>query len=163
MRSTPYAVRIFFIVAGFWWLLSGGDLSSWLVGGPAVILAGFAISRLSLADAPTLSWWAIARLVPYFIRESLRGGLRVGLCILTPNMPLNPERFIFTTRLSSPQARVFFLTCINLLPGTLVACLDNARLTVHVLDNAADLASELSLLEDKVARVFGGPWQEQAI
>jgi multicomponent Na+:H+ antiporter subunit E len=162
VRSISYSAIVVFILAGFWWVLSGGDLQSWLVGGPAIILAWLAINRLHLSDGLKLSWWAIIQFVPYLIRESLRGGLNVGLQILSPRLLLNPEFVVFTTCLRSPQSRFFFLVCINMLPGTLVARLDEHLLTVHVLDDGADLASELSLLEAKVARIFGEYQTEHA-
>jgi multicomponent Na+:H+ antiporter subunit E len=57
--------------------------------------------------------------------------------------------------LRSPAARLLFVNCISLLPGTLAADIADGELRVHTLDLADDTGRELSRLERRVAAVYG--------
>lgn len=51
--------------------------------------------------------------------------------------------------------RVFMANTVSLLPGTLSVELDEEHLRVHVLDQTGAFASELAMIEVRVARLFG--------
>jgi multicomponent Na+:H+ antiporter subunit E len=142
------------LLAGLWWLLSDGDPGSWVIGLPAVAAAVWSVRRLRPARIGSVSLSALLRFVPFFLWESLRGGLDVARRTLAPRMRVQPDLILYRTRLSRPDARVFFTNCVSLLPGTLAADLRGDRLAVHVLDAASDAERELRLLERAVARVY---------
>ena len=142
------------LLAGLWWLLSGGTLSSWIIGIPAVLLATLALQRLRPASAGSLSIIGLALFLPFFVAQSLRGGLDVARRTLAPRMRVQPGLAVFRSRLHHDPARVFFFNCVSLLPGTLAADVNGNELTIHVLDRSFDVDHELSRLELAVARIF---------
>jgi len=138
------------VLAGLWLLLSGGATGSWLIGLPAMALA------LWLAGPGRSGWSLIGllRFLPFFIIESIRGGLDVARRTLAPEMRVNPGLLAYLINLHDPQARLLFTNCVSLLPGTLAAALEQDRLHLHLLDCGVNPEPELRLLEQAVARVF---------
>ena len=141
--------------ASLWWLLSGGDPGSWLIGIPAVLAAGWAARRLRMGERWTFSAPGVLRFLPLFLWESLRGGMDVARRTLAPRLRIQPGFTLYRTGLQQPNARVFFANCVCLLPGTLAADLQDDRLRVHMLDAAFDPQVELKRLERAVAHVYG--------
>lgn len=143
------------LFAALWWLLNGGDVRSWVVGGPVVLAA----TALSLRLRPEQSWrWRLAGVLPmawFFLRESVRGGFDVARRALRPSLPLNPGVLRFSTRLPAGSSRLFFAGLISLLPGTLVLCLEEDALQIHALDAGPGVDTELRALERRVAALFG--------
>ena len=141
------------LLAGLWWLLSGNDPASWVIGLPTVAAAGWSARRLGGVAAGSVSVPGLLRFIPFFLWESMRGGVDVALRTLTPRMRIKPGFLEFRTELQRRDARVFFVNCMCLLPGTLAADLQGDRLDVHFLDVAMS-ADELRRLERAIARVF---------
>ena len=141
--------------AALWWLLTGGDAPSWIVGGPVVLAA----TALSLRLRPEQSWrWRLAGVLPmawFFLHESVRGGFDVARRALRPSLPLNPGVLRFSTRLPAGSPRLFFAGLISLLPGTLVLGLEDEVLQIHALDAGPGVGEELLVLEHRVAALFG--------
>lgn len=142
------------LLGGLWWVLSNGSPSSWLVGLPALAGAAWASRRLQSFSGVRLSLIGLAGFLPFFLFQSLRGGLDVALRTLAPVMPIRPGFYRYRSALRTPAARTFFANCISLLPGTLVADLQGEWLELHVLDSATDPHRELARLERVVARLF---------
>lgn len=142
-------------LASLWWLLSGGDPGSWLIGIPAVLAAGWAARRLRMGERWTISASGVLRFLPLFLWESLRGGIDVARRTLAPRLRVQPGFILYRTGLQRPGARVFFANCVCLLPGTLAADLQDDRIRVHMLDAAFDPQVELKRLERAVALVYG--------
>lgn len=141
-------------LAGLWWLLAGGEPASWVIGAPAVLAAGWAMRRLRERSPGTVSVTGLVRFIPFFLWESLCGGVDVARRILAPRMRIQPGFSKFRTELRQQDARVFLVTCVSLLPGTLAADLQGDGLSLHVLDMESDPEPELRRLERSVARVF---------
>jgi len=139
-----------------WMLLAGADASSWLVGAPSVLAATWASQRLAQRTRG-LSLPGLLRFLPYFIYESVRGGLDVALRVLRPRMRISPGVQTYRSRLDDRAARVFFAGSISLLPGTLSADLRGRTIHVHALDARGDLAPDLERLELRVADLFAQP------
>jgi multicomponent Na+:H+ antiporter subunit E len=142
------------LLAGLWWLITGGAATAWLIGLPAVGLAVWANRNLVDATRTQLSAWGLLRFMPYFLWASLRGGLDVALRTLTPRMRIEPGFMQFQTTLHQVSARTFFANCVSLLPGTLAADLKDDHLEIHVLNMASEPQAELTSLERAVARLF---------
>ncbi len=141
------------LFALLWWILTQGDINSWLVGAPVVLLAVLASWWL----LPAISWSlpGIAGFVPFFLWRSLYGGVDVARRALHPRLPISPLLFDYRWRLPPGLPRVFMANTVSLLPGTLSAELGKEYLRVHVLDQSGGFISELSVVEERVARLFG--------
>ena len=145
------------ILAGLWWLIVQGRADAWLVGLPAVALAGLASIRLGSQPLPRLSLVGLFAFIGLFLRESVRGGIDVARRILGPALLIEPDFHSYHLRISHPAARVLLINCIGLLPGTLVADLDGDHAELHLLDTGVNPDPQLQRLEQAVARLFNVP------
>jgi multicomponent Na+:H+ antiporter subunit E len=143
------------LLAGLWWLIAEGQPDAWLVGVPAVALAALASARLGGGALAGLSLTGLPGFAGLFLRESLAGGLDVARRTLGRRLRIQPGFGSYRTRLQDPRARVLFVNCISLLPGTLAADLDGERIELHLLDSRDDPARQLQRLEQAIARLFG--------
>lgn len=136
-----------------WAVLSGGAADSWLVGGPAVLMA----SWLSCHMLPPLRWSArgVLRFWGFFLLESWRGGVDVARRTFHRDLPLDPGIVRHRHRVSPPAARVSVANTVSLLPGTLSADLDDEWLHVHALDAGQEVRESLEYAEWRVAALFG--------
>lgn len=141
------------VFALLWWILSAGAVESWPVGVPVVLIATL-VSMLLLPDF-YLSPTGVARFVPFFVWQSLRGGADVAWRAFHPRMPITPGLIEYPLRLAPGLPRVFLVNTVSLLPGTLSAELSEDYLKVHVLDKQKNVVSELMVVEQAVARMFG--------
>ena len=141
-------------LGALWWLLTGGAAGSWLLGVPVVAAATWSARRLRPAGTGSLSLAGILRFVPFFLAESVRGGVDVALRTLAPQMRISPGFIDYRIGLARRDARVFFTTCVCLLPGTLAVEQQEDRLRLHLLDAAHDATNELRRLEQAVARIY---------
>jgi multicomponent Na+:H+ antiporter subunit E len=138
-----------------WWILTGGQPNSWLLGLPALMIASLASLVLRAPAGWRWRWSGALRFAGFFLAESLRGGLDVARRALASRMALRPAVLSYRLRLDAGAARVFFVNAASLLPGTLSADLEDDQVLLHVLDASADIQSELSALENRVAGMFG--------
>ncbi len=130
-----------------WWLLAGADTASWVVGLPTVAVAGWAAQRLKVGQGGAVSALGLLRFIPFFIGESLQGGVDVAMRTLSPTMRIRPGFTVFRTELRREDAIVFLINCANLLPGTLVTDLRGDRLDIHLIDVGVDAEDGLRRLE----------------
>lgn len=147
-------------LSAIWWLLSDGAAQSWVLGAPTVLAAGWVADRMGTGAGLRLSLIGLLGFVPLFLWESLRGGVDVALRILGRRVRVDPGFLRYHTGLPEAGARVFMVSCVSLLPGTLAAELEGEWLTIHTLSVAADNESGLRRLEHAIARLFlQGPQQ----
>ncbi len=141
--------------AVLWWVMSEGDVSSWTVGVPAVLVATTAVLALTSSQPADVSLRGLAAFVPYFVWRSLVGGVDVAMRALRTSLPVSPSLATYRTRLPADgSARVFFVSVIGLLPGTLATDLQADTVSVHLLGGTLDAAG-LERLEAHVAHIFG--------
>jgi multicomponent Na+:H+ antiporter subunit E len=138
-----------------WLLLVGTDPLSWLVGVPSVLLATVAAARLSTLVGADPRPLRLLAFVPFFVWESILGGLDVARRVLGPRLLIDPVLVTYRPRLQDAAARVVFLDSISLLPGTLSADFRDDLAYVHALDGAAPIVEGLERLERRVAGLFG--------
>ncbi len=146
------------VVLGFsWWVLTEGRSGfSWL--GLAGVAAAVLLSmRLMPGTLGRWRFWALARFVPFFLWQSLLGGLDVAQRALRPRLNLRPVVVYHHFGLRQEPARVFFLWVVSLLPGTAGIDLTGDRAAVHVLDSRLAGPEKLLKLEKRVAELFGAP------
>lgn len=136
-----------------WWILTDGATDSWWVGVPVVLLA----TLVSMMLLPPFFWslTGIARFVPFFLWRSLYGGMDVARRALHPRLPISPGVVCYPWRLPPGLPRVFMANAVSLLPGTLSMEFGANCLQVHVLDEQKSFLSELEMVEQRVAAVFG--------
>ena len=148
-------------LALIWWVITDGALSSWILGVPVLAMAVWASLRLNASSDAQISLSGLLRFLPFFLWESLRGGVDVARRTLAPALHVEPDFIRYRSRLPSQAARAFFANCVSLLPGTLVADIKDEWLEVHVLNSDSDAEGDLRRLEQVVARVF--PASEGAV
>lgn len=136
-----------------WWVLTNGIVSSWWFGVPAVLFA--LITSIALVPPMNLVWYECIKFVPFFLKNSLVGGVDVAWRAFHPRLPIAPDLIEYPLRLPPGLSQVFMANTVNLLPGTLSAALDDNILRVHVLDSKNDFFRELEEVEQHVARIFG--------
>jgi len=136
-----------------WWVLSGGDLESWLIGGP---LVGWTAWR-SLSDWPALPFHVgpLLRFIPFFVSQSIAAAIDVALRALRPTMPLRPRLVRVPLRLPAGAPQVALANVITLLPGTLSAQLQPEQVLIHALDLDPELPDRVRDLEARIGAIFG--------
>ncbi|MCG7983591.1 MAG: Na+/H+ antiporter subunit E [Candidatus Thiodiazotropha lotti] len=150
-----YTLSILGLLSLVWLLLAGDDWSSWLIGLPVVILATWSILLLRAPAAGRFNLSGLLRFLPYFIWESVLGGVDVASRVISPKMRIAPGFLTYRIELSNPSARRLFVNSLSLLPGTLAADLEGDSLRIHALDRGIDLDGELKRLERMVSAVYG--------
>ena len=136
-----------------WWILTDGDPQSWWIGAPAVVLA--VTASVALLPPIHIVWYEFFRFMPFFFMRSLLGGADVAWRALHPRMPIAPDIINYSMRLPQGPPQVFMANIASLLPGTLVAEINQQTLKVHVLDGRNDALQELEVLEQHLIRIFG--------
>jgi multicomponent Na+:H+ antiporter subunit E len=143
------------LFALLWFLLSGDDWASWLVGLPVAVLATWSGVQLRVSSQSQFNLLGLFKFLPYFVWESVLGGIDVVSRVVRPKMRIAPGFLEYRMRLTQLSARRLFVNSLSLLPGTLAADLDGACLRVHALDLSMDLNQQLEQLEQRVAAVYG--------
>lgn len=142
------------VATGLWLLLSGGEPSSWLIGVPVIVAAAWSVRLLPTPGRGRFSPIAALRFLPFFLWESLRGGVDVASRVLASEVRVRPGFESYPLRLAQEPARVMFANAVSLLPGTLAADLSGDRLRVHALDTTSDFRAELERLERRIGAIY---------
>lgn len=137
-----------------WWLLSEGDLKSWVVGIPTVLAAAAVSVRLAPTTAWRFRWTSLPTFFWQFLFLSVEGGVDVARRALAIQPKIDPGMIEFETTLPEGTARVFFANVISLCPGTVSANLRDDIISIHVLDMQTSTADKLRGLEEAVAKLF---------
>ncbi|HMB16356.1 MAG TPA: Na+/H+ antiporter subunit E [Pelovirga sp.] len=154
VRTSTWS-RFFLRLGGclfLWWVLTGGSPSSWIIGVPTIALALWFMGTAPQTPPRYLSFVGLIHFIPYFLLQSVRGGIDVARRAYSPALPLDPQIIDFPLKLPVGHAQIFFINSVSLLPGTLSADLNGTTLKVHVLDRQVD--PRLNQLESQVARLF---------
>ena len=142
------------LAAAVWFGLNGGDLGSWLIGGPAVVAAAALGGVLGVHRRLRLRWRGILPFAAFFLRESVRGGWDVAWRVLHPSLPVNPGFIRFTSALPEGPVRYLFANVVSLLPGTVASGFDGDQIIVHALDANSSVETALRTLEQRVGSLF---------
>lgn len=153
MTAGMIVARVVFFAAA-WWILSGGSTYTWFVGAAVVILAVLTSLRLHPRPLMRVSITGLLAFLGFFLLRSFQGGVQVAVMALRPRMNLNPGVLEFRLRLPQEGARLFLVSILSLLPGTLSASLNGNRLQLHVLDMRMPIEQEVHDAEACVARLF---------
>ncbi len=145
------------LLALVWAVLAAPRFDAWGAGLLAVVCAAALHTGLGGRRGGLISPLGFAAFVPFFLDQSVRGGVDVARRAFTPSLPLEPGFLDYTLRLPEGPARVFFVNCISLLPGTFSADLAGGRVRVHLLAEPQEGPRRLARLEGRVAALFGVP------
>lgn len=143
------------VLALVWWILAMPRTDAWIAGGFAVALGMLLHTGLGGRGGERLRFRGLLGFLPFFLVQSLRGGIDVARRALSPSLPLSTGFLRYPIRLPEGPSRVFFMNCISLLPGTFSARLEGSALQVHLLAEDDGIGGRLALLEEKVAALFG--------
>jgi len=146
------------ILMGIWLLFTGWSFWSWVVGIPVVIAALTAYRFLPEIPAFNMHLVGAVYFLIYFVKQSFFGGIDVAWRAFHPRCPLSPGLIRHDVQLTNDFAVVVFANTISLLPGTLSVGLQGKQVTVHALDRSNEIRKSLSLLEFRVAKLFGEEW-----
>jgi multicomponent Na+:H+ antiporter subunit E len=142
------------LLSVLWWVLVEGEVGDAMLSGLAVLASALASYPL----VPMGSWrWryrGLLRFLPFFLQQSIQGGLDVAWRALHPRLPVLPGFMEYPFRLPDGPARSFFVTALSLLPGTLSADLRNDVLQVHLLHREMPARKRIEQLELRVAAIF---------
>ncbi len=147
-----YTLGLFSLI---WFLLTGDDWNSWLVGLPVVVMASWSVLRLGSPSEGQFHLMGVLKFLPYFIWESVLGGVDVASRVIRPKMRIAPGFLEYRMQLTHPSARRLFVNSLSLLPGTLAADLHGESVHIHTLDTGAGLNDELERLERMVSHIYG--------
>ncbi len=143
------------VFALVWTVLAAPRFDAWVAGGLAVLLGTALHTGLGGRQGARISLRGLLGFAPFFVNQSVRGGIDVAFRALHPARPLDPGFIRYRIGLPAGPARIFFVNCISLLPGTFSAQFHDRELRVHLLTDDAEGARKLETLEEKVARLFG--------
>lgn len=118
--------------------------------------AGLLVSmHLPGRDTAPLRPLGMLRFIPWFLLQSLLGGVDVALRAVRGPRALSPGVVTYEMRIRSPVVRVIMANTISLMPGTLTARLEGPHLHVHALDTREEVTARLAEVEARVAKAFG--------
>ncbi len=153
-------VYTFFIMMGFWILLSGkfdpfhltlGVISSALVSFLSADLLMYEQGRNRVATGVRFILY-----LPWLLYQILLSTLHVTFLALHPKMKdqIDPTIVTFKTKLKTNIARVALANSITLTPGTITIRIEDDVFYIHAISRkaAAGLPGEM---EDRLAKVFG--------
>jgi multicomponent Na+:H+ antiporter subunit E len=162
-KSTWLSMRYiytFFIMMGFWILLSGKfDLFHLTLGVLSSGLVALLSADILMLDAKKSGKLIIAFrficYVPWLMYQIVLSTLHVTFLALHPQMTdkIDPTIVTFKTKLNNNIARVALANSITLTPGTITIRVEEDIFYVHAISRqaAAGLPGEM---EDRLARVF---------
>lgn len=154
-KCGPWILRVLSL-ALLWWVLTGGDVGSWLFGGPVILFLASWRRGETAATGQRLRPWRLVSFVPFFFWRSFTGSCDVAWRAMHRRLPIAPA--VRTIRFRLPPetpARIVYANCINMLPGTLSADWIDDDLHVHLLVDGAKPVIALRQLEDHVGLLFG--------
>lgn len=155
MRLLRSFLLRFAVFALLWWILSEGDVSSWLFGVPFSLFATLSSFQLMPKREWRLRPVQALRFLGFFAYQSIVGGVDVAWRAVRPSMPINPGFVTCPMRLPTESARVLLADTASLLPGTLSSGFIDDTLVLHVVDCSLPILEEVLRLEDRIAGALG--------
>ena len=153
MIRSIFSRGLIFVV--LWWILAEGRHDGWLLGGVAVVAATWASLKLQPPGKLPMRLGGLLGFLRFFLWNSLRGGCQVAAMALRGRAALRPGIIELRVTLPPGAARILLVNALGLMPGTLGVDLDDATLTLHVLDDSQPVLAEARALEASVAGLFG--------
>ncbi len=137
-----------------WFIFTGTDYSSWILGAPAIILATALNMYFTSSSKWSFSLSGFVIFIIFFFKQSFLSGFDVMRRTLSPRLNINPGLISYTTFLPKGPAMIFLINTISLLPGTISADLNRNIITVHTIDKELPVWDNILNLEAKIACLF---------
>jgi len=157
-KKSISAIRAFFtrlvVFASIWFVLTGSNIKSWILGIPAILVSIYLSYQLSTSYITYPSPRGFLLFVPFFLSQSLFGAIDVMRRLFSVKMTINPGLVDYRTFLPNGSAQIFFANSISLLPGTLSVDLNDGLIIVHTIDIDMPIRNNLQKLEARVALLF---------
>jgi multicomponent Na+:H+ antiporter subunit E len=143
------------LFAGLWWILAEGRLDGWLLGGVAVVAAGWTSMKLLPPGDRPIRFMGLIGFLGFFLWNSLRGGMQVAGMALRGRAALQPGLLELTVTLPPGGPRTLLVNTLGLMPGTVGVEMRDTTLQLHALDERLPMVAEVRALEAVIARLFG--------
>jgi multicomponent Na+:H+ antiporter subunit E len=149
----------FFILFGFWILLSGKyDFFHLSLGVICSLFVAFLTHDLLFAntrvgDAKVIFQRFIAY-IPWLLYQIVSSNIHVALVALSKKKLIDPRIIRFKTKLESDISWVTLANSITLTPGTITMDIKDGEFFVHALDKKVADDLHAGEMEDRVAHVF---------
>jgi multicomponent Na+:H+ antiporter subunit E len=142
---------LFFLLV--WGILTEGNVHGW--GVPALAIGAATLASLALRG-PDSRWSlrGLLRFIPFFLTQSVRGGIDVARRAFHPSLPINPGVEEYRSRLPTTPQRATLAAVIGLFPGTLSVRLEGDRLTIHSLSREHPVSDSVREVEIRLANLF---------
>jgi len=137
-----------------WLVLAGADPADIPAAAVAVAAATWTSLRLLEPSTSRRSLRAISQLALLFLYHSIVAGADVARRALDPRLPLRPGFVAYPTGLPRGPRRNVFTTLTSLLPGTVPAGEDDARILYHCLDVEQPVVEDLAAEEVSLMRAL---------
>ncbi|MEA3358767.1 MAG: Na+/H+ antiporter subunit E [Thermodesulfobacteriota bacterium] len=149
----------FFLLFGFWILLSGRfDLFHLTLGALSCLLVSYMSYDLLFANVRIgdirLMIKRFFAAGPWFLGQIFTANLHVAYLALSPKMPIDPAIIKFNTKLESDISWVALANSITLTPGTITIDIRDGEFFVHAIDKKVASDLDTGEMEDKIAHVF---------
>lgn len=159
LKRNPILIKTFWVrlvlLSVGWFILVGGQLSDlWFVA--LIIILTTIISLYCIPEGVwNLKPFAVLAFIPFFIKNSIRGGWDVARRTFYRSIPLSPD--FITVNLSKDKAKdLILIWTISLLPGTASCEIQGETLIVHVLDKNLPVAEEIEILQKQISKFRNG-------
>jgi multicomponent Na+:H+ antiporter subunit E len=158
----------FFLLMGFWLLLSGHydlfHVSMGVLSSIAIILLNIRLRRyyfysdevfktspmeLSLNYPRFVLFY-----IPWLIWQIIIASLQVAYVVLHPRMPIDPALIRFKTKLPTMGSKVILGNSITLTPGTITIQIREDEFLVHALMDISSSGIVDGTLPEQVARLY---------
>ncbi len=163
--ARPLVAALVLRTLGFaflWWAITEAAPGAWLFGAIGSVLAAALSLWLLPPPWPRIRVLGLLRFIPYFLAQSVSGGLDVVRRACSARVQVDPALVEYDVARMGRAERVAFTLVANLIPGTLSTTLDDDRLTLHAIDRALPVQASLQRLEQHIAAIFGRPLAEAA-
>jgi multicomponent Na+:H+ antiporter subunit E len=142
--------------AATWWILSEGAWRGWPFGAAAVVVATAASIRVAPPRrTPRPRILGVCRLVGFFARGSIVGGIDVARRALDPRLPIAPGIVEVRLEHQDDRVRAGVVAVVSMLPGTVAATVGPRTMVVHGLDVGQEIQGRVSQAEHRVADALG--------
>lgn len=152
----------FFLLMGFWLLLSGHydfiHTFYGVISVTAVLALHYRLKKhyFSEEDAPpgSIRFFRLLFYIPWLIWQIVVASLQVAYVVLSPKMPIDPAIVRFRTKLPNTTSRVILGNSITLTPGTITLQIEDNDFTVHALMDMSAAGIEDDSLPAEVAKLY---------
>lgn len=132
-----FGLVLAFILAAYWWALSGYFIPMILAFGVISILLVLGLCfRMRIMDSETVPYLYIPKTLSYFVwlfGEIVKANVEVVKAVLSPDLEISPTMVSVPSSRQSDIGRTMFANSITLTPGTVSVEMTEDEILVHAL------------------------------